>query len=65
VYRNTEARALKLDEDETRPIRLRRGTNVVVFKVVNQGGPGPHGSLHLVTKDGRTAEGLRFGLEPE
>jgi hypothetical protein len=26
---------------------------------------GFEGSLHFVAKDGRTAEGLRFGLEPE
>jgi hypothetical protein len=65
VYRQPKARGLELDEDEIRPIALRKGTNVLVFKVVNQGGPGPQGSLHFVAKDGSAADGLRFGLEPE
>jgi serine/threonine protein kinase len=64
VYRQTKDRALELDEDEIRPITLQKGTNVLVFKVVNGDGPW-EGSLHFVTKDGRPAEGLRFGLEPE
>jgi serine/threonine protein kinase len=65
IYRQPRARGLKLDDDEVPPITLRKGTNVLVFKVVNQGGLGPFGSLHFVTKDGRPAEGLRFGLAPE
>jgi serine/threonine protein kinase/cytochrome c-type biogenesis protein CcmH/NrfG len=63
VYRNTSARALKLDED-ARPITLRKGTNVLVFKVVNQEGPGPFGSIHLVTKDGGAPEGIEYRLTP-
>ena len=54
-----------LDEDEVQPIRLRKGTNVLVFKVVNQAGPGPFGSLHFVTKNGGAApEGIEYRLAP-
>jgi serine/threonine protein kinase/Flp pilus assembly protein TadD len=64
VYRNARARPLKLDEDKTRPIKLHKGSNVLVFKVVNQGRPGPHGSLRLVTKDGAAAGGIVYRLMP-
>jgi serine/threonine protein kinase/Flp pilus assembly protein TadD len=62
IYRSSEARGLTLDEDEV-PLQLRQGCNVLVFKVVNEHS-GWAGSLHIVTKDGRPAEGLRFGVEP-
>jgi tetratricopeptide (TPR) repeat protein len=62
VYRSSEARPLALDEDEV-PLELRQGWNVLVFKVVNEHS-GWAGSLHIVAKDGRPAEGLRFGVEP-
>jgi serine/threonine protein kinase/tetratricopeptide (TPR) repeat protein len=65
IYKQPKARSLELDQNEIRSITLKKGTNVLVFKVVNENGPGPYGSLHFVTKDGRPAEGLRFGLEPE
>ena len=64
VYRQLEGRGLTLDEDEIGPITLHKGSNVLVFKVVNGYGPGPHGSLHFVAKDGHAAEGLQFRLEP-
>jgi tetratricopeptide (TPR) repeat protein len=64
VHRSTEARALVLDEDETQPIRLLKGPNVVIFKVVNQDGPGPYGSMHLVTKEGSAPEGIEYRLTP-
>jgi hypothetical protein len=64
VYRNTEPRDFRLDEDDTPPLRLRQGTNVVVFKVVNEGEPGPYGSLRLVTKDGGKPEGIEYRLTP-
>ncbi len=65
IYRQPKRRALNFDQDEIRPITLRKGSNVLVFKVVNQSGPGPYGCLRFVTKDGAPAEGLHFGLEPE
>jgi tetratricopeptide (TPR) repeat protein len=64
VYRQPMTRGLELDQDEIKPISLRKGTNVLVFKVVNQGGPGPFGSLRLVTKDGAAPEGIEYRLTP-
>jgi serine/threonine protein kinase/tetratricopeptide (TPR) repeat protein len=64
IYRQSKARPLDLDNDRIGPITLRRGTNVLVFKVVNQAGAGPCGSLRFVTKEGRAPKGLRFTLEP-
>jgi hypothetical protein len=61
VYRQPKARGLELDQDA---ITLRKGSNVLVFKVVNQGGPGPYGSVHLVTKDGAAPDGIEFRLTP-
>jgi hypothetical protein len=63
IFRWEKTRGLTLDQDEV-PIRLRQGTNVLVFKVVNVRS-GWTGSLHFVGKDGRPAKGIRFGLEPE
>lgn len=64
VYCQPEARALKLDQDAIGSIRLHKGSNVLVFKVINQGGPGPSGSLRLVTQDDKTPEGIEYRLEP-
>ncbi len=64
IYRNTKARRCTLDEDEVHPVRLRKGTNVLVFKVVNQAGLGPEGSLHLGTKDGAVPKGIEYRLTP-
>jgi serine/threonine protein kinase/Flp pilus assembly protein TadD len=64
-HRQTKPRALMLDQDEINPITLRKGKNILVFKVIKQAGPGPFGSLHFVNRDGSPAEGLRFGLEPD
>ena len=64
IYRRTQGRPYTLDEDEVQPLRLRKGTNVLVFKVVNETGPGPLGSLHLVTNDGAAAEGIEYRLTP-
>jgi serine/threonine protein kinase/Flp pilus assembly protein TadD len=65
IYKHLKPRGLVLDEDEAGPLALRKGMNVLVFKVVNVGGGGPLGSIHFLAKDGSPAEGLRFGLEPE
>jgi serine/threonine protein kinase/Flp pilus assembly protein TadD len=64
VYSQLKIRGLVLDEDPVKPIVLRKGINVLVFKVVNVGGPWA-GSLHVVGVDGRLARGIRFGIEPE
>jgi hypothetical protein len=53
-----------IDQHEVKPISLKKGSNLVVFQVVNTGGAW-QGCLHFVDINGRAAEGLRFGLEPE
>jgi serine/threonine protein kinase len=50
-------------EDEVRSIALHKGSNIIVFKVFNIGGPWG-GHLRFTDKDGRPAKGLRFGLDP-
>jgi hypothetical protein len=64
IYQQPKARSLELDQNEIRSITLRKGTNVLVFKVVNESGPGPYGSLHLVTTDGAAPEGIEYRLTP-
>jgi tetratricopeptide (TPR) repeat protein len=63
VYRRSAGRCFEPDDDEVKPIALRKGSNLLVFEVVNQKNFW-EGSLHFVAADGRPAEGLRFGLEP-
>jgi len=64
VYRHAKSRGrLLIDQDEVRPIALRKGTNVLVFKVVNEGGTFA-GSLRLLTNDGNVPEGIEFRLTP-
>jgi hypothetical protein len=63
VYRQFRRRLLVLDEDEVKPITLHKGINVLVFKVIYHDDTWA-GSIHVVTKDGRPAKGVRFGIEP-
>jgi hypothetical protein len=46
------------------PFSLKRGTNVLLFKVVNQLGDW-EGCLRLVDEAGRPAQGIRVKLTPE
>jgi hypothetical protein len=50
--------------DTTRPIVLKQGTNLLVFKVVNEPGDW-QGCVRLVDKAGRPANGIRVKLAPE
>jgi hypothetical protein len=45
------------------PVRLRKGTNVLVLKVVNEGGPW-HGCARFTDREGRPIEGLRVSVMP-
>jgi hypothetical protein len=63
VYRHGEARELILDQDQAGPITLRRGTNVLVFKVVNEAWEWM-GCIRLVDRDGRPFKGFHSRLEP-
>jgi serine/threonine protein kinase/Tfp pilus assembly protein PilF len=63
IHRQPDSRLLELDEDKIRPVALRKGSNVLVFKVVNQVG-GHFGSLRFLSKDGSVPEGIEFRLTP-
>ena len=64
MHKYRGVRPLALDQDAVERISLRRGTNVVVFKVVNEG-LAWQGCLRFVDKDGQPAPGLRVSLTPE
>jgi hypothetical protein len=64
IYRQPKGRSLEIDQDEIRPVELRKGSNVLVFKVVNQISYGPEGSVRFVTKDGAAPEGIEYRLAP-
>jgi non-specific serine/threonine protein kinase/serine/threonine-protein kinase len=63
VYRYGRVRSLVKDRDTVANVTLNKGTNVLVFKVVNLGGDW-QGCLRFVNKDGRPAQGIAVRLEP-
>jgi hypothetical protein len=50
--------------DTTGPVTLKQGTNVLLFKVVNEVGDW-EGCVRLVDAEGRPAQGIRYKLRPE
>src|SRR5262249_6311293 len=60
IYQCRRVRALK-GLDTVGPVALKQGTNVLVFKVVNERG-GWEGCVRLVDDDGRPAQGIRVKL---
>jgi WD40 repeat protein len=63
VYKSLRPRGLALDQDSVR-VSLRRGTNVLVVKVVNEQGAW-QGCLRFVDPLGQPVPGLRVSLTPE
>jgi WD40 repeat protein len=63
VYKYTRERGL-IALDPIAPIALRKGTNVLVFKVVNEAGIW-EACARFVDPEGNPAEGLRVSLVPE
>jgi hypothetical protein len=63
VYKYSGERGL-VALDRAGPVALRKGTNVLVFKVVNTLW-GWVGCLRFVDQEGNPAEGLRVSLTPE
>lgn len=57
VGKGTEDRALDKDQDKFEGITLKKGVNVVVFKVINAGGEWS-GCARFVDKDGAPIKGL-------
>lgn len=64
VYTSHEVRFAAVDEGTAKGITLQQGTNVLVFKVVNEGAEWA-GCIRFVDSDGNPAEGLRVSLTPE
>jgi hypothetical protein len=63
VYRTTNAYGWEADRDTVSGIDLKAGLNVLVFKVVNQGG-GWAGSIRITDATGQPVNGLRLTLPP-
>jgi hypothetical protein len=63
VYKYARTRGL-VGLDPIGPVQLRRGTNVLVFKVVNETS-GWLGCVRFVDKEGNPAQGLQVRLTPE
>jgi hypothetical protein len=57
-------RSFLKDLDTVGPVALKRGTNVLVFKVVNESGSW-EGCVRLVDEAGRPVQGIRVKLTPE
>jgi hypothetical protein len=62
IYAFTEARPLMLDADKGR-ITLKKGTNVIVFKVTNEQNSW-QGAMRLLDKSGAPLKGLKVKLSP-
>jgi hypothetical protein len=63
VYKSILPRSLSA-LDPVGPIRLRKGMNVLIFKVVNEGNRW-EGCARFVDPEGNSAEGLRVTLSQE
>ena len=62
IYAFTEARPLMLDADKGR-VTLKKGTNVLVFKVTNEQNSW-QGAMRLLDKSGAPLKGLKVKLSP-
>jgi len=64
VYRSRPTRPLNGLDPPRGPLSLKQGTNVLLFKVVNEGADW-EGCVRLVDDASRPAHGIRFKLTPE
>jgi hypothetical protein len=63
IYRFTDALGLELDRETVPGIELNAGTNVLIFKVVNEAGDWG-GAIRITDAAGNAVEGLRLTLTP-
>ncbi len=63
VFKNEEARPADKDQDSTPNLTLKKGVNVVVFKVVNEKEDWS-GCLRFTDKDGKPVTDLKVSLKP-
>jgi WD40 repeat protein len=64
IYRCAAARAHHEDEDTVENVTLRKGTNVLVFKVINETAEW-RGSIRVVDRSGQPARGIKVSLTPQ
>lgn len=62
IYAFTEARPLMLDADKGK-VRLKKGTNVIVFKILNEQNSW-QGAMRLLDKSGAPLKNIRIKLQP-
>lgn len=62
IYAFTEPRPLMLDADKGK-VTLKKGTNVIVFKVTNEQNSW-QGAMRLLTKSGTPLKNIRIKLQP-
>jgi hypothetical protein len=63
IHRNPAIRSIGDNQDRVRNLNLKKGTNVLVFKVVNLEGEWS-GCLRFAHADGHAAKGIRVQLTP-
>jgi hypothetical protein len=63
VLKQEEARALEKDQDTVENLTLKKGSNVLVFKVVNEGIDWS-GCVRFLDKDGKPVKNLKVSLSP-
>lgn len=63
VFKNEEARPTEKDQDSTANLTLKKGVNVLVFKVVNEKVDWS-GCLRFTDKDGKPITDLKVSLKP-
>lgn len=63
VFKNEEARPAEKDQDSTAGLALKKGVNVIVFKVVNEKIDWS-GCLRFTDKDGKPITDLKVSLKP-
>ncbi|MBN9692761.1 MAG: protein kinase [Verrucomicrobia bacterium] len=64
VYRNLIARSFSVDEDEVSDVTLNAGWNVLVMKVINEGGRW-EGSARFTTEENAPVPGIQVSFAPE
>ena len=63
LLKTTEPRALQQDDDVARDITLKKGVNVVVFKIFNEGGSDWQGCLRFTDTKGKAVTNLFIRLD--
>lgn len=63
IYAFTDARTLMLDDPDKGKVTLKKGVNVIVFKIINEQNSW-QGAMRLLEKSGKPLEGITIKLEP-